>query len=284
VSLSGFPASAVVRPQLASVGDFFSAVFFTALGALVGLPTPTELLQALVLATLVVTATPPLVTFIAERAGLSARPSIDAGLLLSQTSELSLVLGLYGMIAGQVSEGLFTVIALVTLITMLLTPLLASDRVAWRLMRLHPLPRERRLPVPAGGHVLILGSGTTGMPLLETLVGAGCEVVVVDDDPRVVARLREADIPVIRGDATDMDVLERANARTARAITSTVRRPEDNRRLLEHARGVPVIVRVFEEADAAWVRELGGIPVLSSHAAAEGLLKWMDQQRDSPPP
>jgi CPA2 family monovalent cation:H+ antiporter-2 len=35
VALSGFPANAVVRPQLASVGDFFSAIFFTALGALI---------------------------------------------------------------------------------------------------------------------------------------------------------------------------------------------------------------------------------------------------------
>lgn len=283
VALSGFPASAVVRPQLASIGDFFSAVFFTALGALVGLPTPRELLQALGLAAVVVVATPPLVTFIAERAGLSARSSIEAGLLLAQVSELSLVVGLYGVLAGQITQGLFTVIALATLLTMLLTPLLASNRVAWWLLRLHPVRRERRLPIPTQGHVLILGSGTTGMPLLETLVGAGCEVVVVDDDPAVVAQLREAEIPVIRGDATDMAVLERANARTARAITSTVRRPEDNRRLLEHARGVPVVVRVFEERDAEWVREMGGIPVLSSHAAAEGLLRWMETQRRERP-
>src|SRR5690606_2081320 len=112
------------------------------------------------------------------------------------------------------------------------------DRVVWALMRLHPLRRER-IERPAGGHVLLLGSGTTGMPLLETLLASGHEVVVVDDDPSVVARLREAEIPVIRGDATDGEVLREARADRARAITSTIRRPEDNRRLLEHARGVP---------------------------------------------
>ena len=282
VSLSGFPAGAIVRPQLASIGDFFSAIFFTALGALVGIPTGTEVLQALALAAVVVIVTPPLVTVIAEWAGLSARSSIEAGLLLAQTSEISLVVGLYGMLEGQILPTVFTVIALATLATMLLTPLMATDRVAWSLMHLHPVRRRGHDLPPLRGHVLLLGSGTTGMPLLETLLSANCEVVAVDDDPNVVARLREADLYVIRGDATDLDVLRQAGAREARVITSTIRRPEDNRRLLEYAGDVPVIVRVFEERDAAWIRGLGGIPVLYSEAAAEGLLNWLDTSPEAP--
>jgi Trk K+ transport system NAD-binding subunit len=139
---------------------------------------------------------------------------------------------------------------------------------------MHPVRMQAHGLPPVRDHVLLLGSGTTGMPLLETLFVAGHEVVVVDDDPDVVERLREADVHVIRGDATDVAVLAEARARDACLITSTVRRPEDNRRLLEYARGVPVIVRVFEEEDAAWVRAMGGTPVLYSEAAAEGLLEW----------
>ena len=277
VSLSGFPASAVIRPQFASIGDFFSAIFFTALGALIGVPSGDEVMQALILAGLVVIVTPPLVTVVAEWAGVSARPAIESGLLLAQTSELSLVVVLYGMLEGQISTSLFTVIALVTLTTMVLTPLIAKDRIAWWLMHVHPVLQRARGVPELSGHVLVLGSGTTGMPLLETLLGADYEVVVVDDDPDVVSRLRQADLHVIRGDATDIEVLQEARARHARVITSTIRRPEDNRRLLEYARGVPVIVRVFEEEDAEWIRKLGGIPVLYSEAAAEGLLDWLDR-------
>ena len=285
VALSNFPANAVVRPQLVSIGDFFTAIFFTALGALIGVPSSGELLQALVLAALVVIVTPPLVTVLAERAGLSARPAIEAGLLLSQTSELSLVVGLYAMLAGQIDRSVFTIIALVTLLTMVLTPVIASGRVAWALLRLHPVRTRGQIAAPAGGHVLMLGSGTTGTPLLETMLGSGYEVVVVDDDPAVVGDLRSADVPVIRGDATDIDVLTEAHARSARVISSTIRRPEDNGRLLEYARGVPVIVRVFEEADAAWIRAMGGTPVLYSEAAAEMMLRWYDQEmgRSLPP-
>lgn len=278
VSLSSFPTSAVVRPHLGSVGDFFSAVFFTALGALIRLPSPTEMLQAAGLAALVIVVTPPLVTVIAERAGLSARPAIEAGLLLSQTSELSLVVGLYGMIAGQIDASVFTVIALVTLITMTITPLIATDRAVWWLMGLHPVSSEGKIPPPAGGHVLVLGSGSTGTPLMETLLASGYEVVVVDDDPAVIADLREAEISAIRGDASDVEVLREARAREARIITSTIRRPEDNRRLLEYARGVPALVRVFDREDAEWIRALGGIPVLYSEAAVQAMMRWYDKE------
>lgn len=275
VALARFPVDAVVRPRLASIGDFFSAIFFTALGATIGIPAPGEAVHALALAAVVVGITPVLVTFVAERTGLSARPAIEAGLLLAQTSELSLVIGLYGVLAGRIDTSVFTTIALIALLTMLLTPVLARDRVAWWLMHRHPVRRTGRRQIrPPAGHILVLGAGTTGLPLVETLFASGYEVVVVDDDPDVVARLREAEVPVIRGDAADAAVLEEAGARHARFITSTVRRPEDNRRLLEYVSGVPVMVRVFEESDAEWVRQLGGTPVVYSEAAADRMMDW----------
>jgi Kef-type K+ transport system membrane component KefB len=283
VALSRFPLNGMVRGHLGSIAEFFSALFFIALGALIGIPTGMELLHALVLAAVVILFTAPLVTFIAERAGMPSRASIESGLLLAQTSEISLVIGLFGLIAGQISRSLFIVIALMTLVTMLLTPFIATDAVAWWLMRHRrerAVPQRRRVDriTPPDGHVLILGSGATGMPLLETVLGMGHDVLVIDDDPVVIGRLRDADIACLRGDASDLALLERAGADRARIITSTIRRPQDNRRLLEFARGVPALVRVFEESDAEWIRELGGTPVIASHVAAVEMLKWFDEQ------
>lgn len=277
VSLSPFPVHGVVRGQLNSLADFFLAIFFTALGGLLLIPSAAELFQALALAALVVVATPPLVTLIAERAGLSARPAIESGLLLAQTSEFSLVVGLQALAMGHVSREIFTIIALITVATMILTPFLATDRVTWRLMALHPLRQEPRLPRSMRGHVLLLGCGDNGMPLLETLVGAGHEVLVVDDDPAVIARLREGDVPSIRGDGSDYEVLRTANARDAQIIISTMRRPADNYALLDYVQHVPVLVRVFDPDDAERIRARGGTPILYSEAAAEDFLRWLDQ-------
>ena len=280
VGLSSFPTSGLLRPHVTSVGELFSSIFFVTLGALVGIPTLDELRLAAVLALVVIVATPPIVAALAERAGFSPRPALEAGLLLAQTSELSLVVGLFGLMSGHVSQPVFTAIALVTIITMLLTPLLTHERVVNLLLHFYPI-REPGIAPPAGGHVVIVGAGSTGMPLVETVLASGLDVVVIDDDPDVVRRLRQADIPVIRGDAARPHVLAGAAVATARAVSSTMRRPRDNRLLLELARDVPVIVRVFEHSDAEWVRSLGGIPVLYSEAAAANLLRWF--YHESPP-
>ena len=280
VALSGFPTNGLIRPLLESIGDFFSAIFYTALGALLGSATGAELVQAVVLAAVVILLTPPLVAAIAERSGLATRSAVEAGLLLAQTSEISLVVGLFGMLEGQIPESAFTVIALATLLTMLCTPVLSTDRVAWALVDLRPL-RTADTEIPElSGHVVVLGCGATGFPLLETLLGANCGVVVVDEDPSVVRRLRQAQLPVIRGDAGETDVLRRAHARNARIITSTIRRPDDILRVLDFVRGVPVIARVFEREDAERISAHGGTPVLYSEAAAEGLLEWVERHLD----
>lgn len=276
-ALSGYPVNGIVRGQLASMSDFFMAVFFTGLGAIIQLPEPRALAVATALTALVVLVTPLLVTIIAEAAGLSARAAIDGGLLLAQTSEFSLVIVLHGIAAGHVSEQTLTVVTLVTITTMFLTPLLATNRMTWRLMALHPLRRAQEEALSPTGHVVLIGCGENGMPLLETLLGAGRTVVVVDDDPAVIEQLREGDVPCIHGDGSDFDVLRRARAREAAIVVSTMRRPRDNIHLLDWVGRVPVLVRVFEDHDAESVRRHGGIPISYAEAATEDFLMWLDQ-------
>lgn len=276
-SLSGFPISGIARGQLSSIADFFLAIFFTALGGFLLLPSAVALFYAAVFVLLLIVLTPPLVTIVAERAGLSARPAIESGLLLAQASEFSLIVGLQGMVLGHIEPQVFTVIALFTVLTMILTPFVATDRFTWRLMALHPLRQQQNLPGQLQDHILLLGCGDNGMPLLETLVASGHDVLVVDDDPAIIERLREGEIPCIRGDGSDFEVLRAAGARRARLIISTMRRAADNAPMLEFVRGVPVLVRVFETGDAERIRDLGGTPILYSRAAAEDFLRWLQQ-------
>lgn len=279
VSLSSFPVNGIVRGQLTSISDFFSAVFFTALGASVGVPVWGEVLQAAVLAGVVLVVTPLLVVVLAERTGLSARPAILSGLLLSQTSEFSLVVGLQGVALQQIAPSTFRVVVLVTLATMILTPFLVSDRVSLALLHLHPFRSDRRvLDPPPTDHVVIVGCGTSGMPLLETLVVGPHRVVAVDDDPAVVTRLRDAGLDAVRGDATDPELLRRLGVDRARIVVSTIRRAEDNARLLAAAGDTPVVVRVFEDQDARWVEARGGEAVVVAEAAASEFMEWFDRR------
>ncbi|MBR9989262.1 MAG: cation:proton antiporter [Gemmatimonadetes bacterium] len=277
VSLSSFPVSGVVRGQLNSLSDFFLAIFFTALGGILVIPSLAGLLQTAVLIGLVLLATPPLVTLVAERAGLSARPALESGLLLAQTSEFSLVVGLQALAMAHIDQEIFSIIALVTVTTMILTPFISTDAMTWRLMAFHPMRRGGVSDGDVEDHILLLGCGDSGMPLLETIVSAGHNVLVIDDDPAVIARLREGDIPSIRGDGADIKVLRAAGARRARLIISTMRRQADHIVVLDHVEGVPLLARVFEPGDADTIRAHGGSPVLYSHATADTFLAWLDQ-------
>ncbi len=40
---------------------------------------------------------------------------------------------------------------------------------------------------------------------------------------------------------------------------------------------MPVLVRVFEDEDADWVRSRGGTPIVYSDAAAEEFIRWFDR-------
>lgn len=282
VALSRFPVRSMVQHELTPVGDFFAALFFTALGALVQVPTGQELWQAAVLAGLVIAVTPPLVALVGEWNGLSARSALEAGLMLSQTSEISLVVGLTGLVQGHLGGGAFTVIALVTMVTMLLTPMISTDGMAWRLVHLHPF-HGRRIPgLPPSSDVVLLGSGSTGKTILEALLTAGAEVTVVEDDPAVCGELQQAGVRVVRGDGSDPAVLADAGVARARLVLSTLRRVRDNATVLALApEGVAVVVRVFDEREAAWVRERGGEPVVTSRLAVGPLLDWYEEHREA---
>lgn len=280
VSLARFPISGVVRIEMIPLRDFFASLFFTALGALVVVPSARQIVEVLLLVAMLYAVTVPLVTWLAERSGFSAKSAIEAGLMLSQASEISLVIGLAGILQGHIGAEIFTVIVLVTMVTMLLTPLVSTDEVAWKLLHLHPGRWSDTGGSELQGHLLLLGAGSTGMPILEDLILAGIDVVVVDDDPRVLARLHNAGVKTLRGDASDPRVVMRAGAPAACAVISTIRRTVDNQPVLDASNHVPVLVRVFDESDAEWVRARGGTPLIYSEATAEAMLDWFEEQRE----
>jgi len=281
-ALAKFPVNGVVRGLLNSLSDFFQAVFFTALGAVVSTPEGPLVIRALLLACIVVVITPPLVTLIAEYAGFNSRAAVESGLLLAQTSEFALVLGLTGHeVLGQISSDVLSVIAIVTVLTMTLTPFLGTDRVTRRLLQWHPLRRRMSEEGALRDHVVMLGFGAGGMWVHKPLVQHGYEVLVVDDDPVVIEQLQKAHVHCLRGDGSDTKVLNRAGARQARFILAGMRRVGDAEKVIAHVGKVPVFARVFEQDEADRIDKLGGIPILNAEAAADTFMEWFDKTQQA---
>lgn len=280
-ALSSFPVNGEARSLLTSLSSFFLAIFFIALGALVELPDPWLALKAATFVLLVLVVTPPLVAALAEwKGGLSSRNAIKTGLLLAQTSEFSLVLGLFALQLDGVPAEVLSVITIVAVTTMAITPFLASDPFARRLLRFHPVHRRIKTENEWHDHVLMLGFGSEGMWVANPLREAGHQVVVIDHDPVMIEHLERAGIPCVRGDTTDEKVLRGAGFKQAKLILISMPNVNEALRILdyERAEGTPVVVRVFEEGHAHEIEQHGGIPVLNSHASAEQFMEWFVAQ------
>lgn len=274
LSISRFPVGDLARGYLKSFSDFFTTIFYVMLGLVITWSSPAGGVAELVLVATIVLVRPLVLLPLVRRSGLTVRSSIEAVSLLAQAGELAVIVALVGMDLGHIGEGTFGTVVAVVAITTATAPWLSSDRVTWRLTHFYPAPARSSLEVAPSDHLVLLGCGETGTALLAGLRDTGTQVVVIDDDPAVVEAVAEFGAIVLRGDAADPHVLEAAGAERAKVIVSTMRRADDNARLLASVRGPLVMVRVFSEQEADQVRALGGHPVIEAEVAADALLAW----------
>jgi Trk K+ transport system NAD-binding subunit len=126
-------------------------------------------------------------------------------------------------------------------------------------------------------HVIVVGLGSVGLRVVEGLRAAGSRVVVVerDEDNRHLGRARALGVPVLHGDATDPDVLSRANLGAAAAVALLTSDDLVNietglavrDQLGEQRADTPVVVRVFDRALGDTLQETLGFPHVRSTAA-----------------
>lgn len=282
LSLSSFPARSLVRGLITSLTDFFMVIFFIALGALVTLPPPDLLLDGIFLILLVLVVTPLLVAFVAEKAGMTSRGALEAGLLLAQTSEFSLIVGLVGLESGQISEDLFGMLVLVTVVTMIATPMLSSRPAVTWLMRFHPNPGPKNNGPDRAQHVVVIGGGTGGSLLYQRFRAADVPVVIVDNDPMVVSHYLDRNCDAVWGDGEDHKVLEEAGIADARAVIITTGKLHHLKAVLQlRPEEAPVWFHAFEESQSEAAAELGARTVTYSEAAAENFMKWFQGREGS---
>ncbi len=279
VSISAFPMNGLVRGMLSSLSSFFLALFFIAVGATLTLPQSTMFWHMLIFIIVLIIVTVGLVSVIGEAVGYSTRASIEAGILLSQTSEFSLLLALTGMASGQISAELFSMIALITVGTMTLTPLISRESYAWMLMKLHPRYRSGEVNCEnLRDHAVLIGYGRAGRQTLQIFKEHNIPVIVIDDDAAVIRQLIANQVHCIQGDGSDPRILARANCREAKVVICSMRRTRDSKIALDLLKdtGTKVFIRTFEPAETEFVKSAGGYPIETAQAAAHSMIEWLD--------
>jgi len=139
-------------------------------------------------------------------------------------------------------EGLLTIMVALSMAT---TPLLllAYDRFVGRRAR-----EERAADtIDAQGPVIIAGFGRFGQIVGRLLLASGVPPVVLDHDVDGVDSLRKFGYRVFYGDATRLDLLEAAGARSARLLVNAIDDVEASIALVDRVRanfpGLPIVSR-----------------------------------------
>jgi len=228
--------------------DALSGLFFASVGMLLDLPAvaaaPTPVLLAAV-GVVVIKA------LLATGAALSLRRplhvSVVSGLALAQVGEFSFVLATLAAPLGLLTAAGYQLFLGAAVLTMLAAPFLirAAPAIAERIAHRPPPDPADEDTEPLNDHVIIVGYGVNGRNLARVLTGTGIPYVVLEQNVDTVRRAREDLQPILFGDATRAEVLERVGIARARSIVFAISSPSDELRGVAMARGLSSRVHII---------------------------------------
>lgn len=278
MAIAGSEESHLLEKTLQPMRDAFTSVFFLSVGLLVNVnlvALPTNIGSAILV--LLINATVVAAILIALR--LPIRTAVMAAMILAQVGEFSFLLISLGVEYHVISSTDFQNMLVAIIVTMIITPTLVTfaPHVAERVVPLaNAIPALRRwsmddergmikLETPNDEKkkpmVVIIGGGVLGTHVAHVFKETGIPYSIIELNRDTVARMRERGEPVIAGDITDVETLQRGGVRDAAvvivAINNTmalVRGVEAIRRMRPD---VQIIVRSRYLQDCGAVREKG---------------------------
>jgi Kef-type K+ transport system membrane component KefB len=266
VSLANSPFKVELESRISPLRDFFSILFFVALGMQIvfgGIAQHTSLLIFLIVAAFVLK---PIITFLLLRiSGYQSRTSFLSAVSLAQLSEFSLIIGALGLTLGAITPAIFSTVILATIVTMAITPYLVEYKghLFWLLRK--PLKLFNKLPSMENleykdkqeKSTILIGAHRMGSIILDGLVKRKKkELLVIDHDPEIVHCLVQKKISSIYGDITNPEIFESLDFTKLKTVISTVPDYESSlvlmRKIKARSKSVKVILtarRISEALD-----------------------------------
>jgi len=211
---------------------------------------------------------------------LSWKASIGMGLGLSQMGELSFMLLTQGASFGVLSTQVYEYLLFAAIGSMILTPLLL--KVGLRLARgiaEEPAPKGTKtvhVDHPSQPKAFVIGLGPIGARSMSYLEIQGMDVCLLDLSPINLHAFAQQGFRTVAGDATDPDVLERADV--AESSCGVISVPDDRvaMQIVRRARQLNdraiILVRCRYEANVEKIKKSGANVVVSEEREAGGAI------------
>lgn len=246
LSLASLPYHHDVVGRINPLKSFFATIFFTSLGMQLTTINPDFMTKALYLILAVIIFKPIIIYLIVTLFGYEKRTSFFSGLSLGQTSEFSLILIVMPLIISSISQEVFSIVILITIITMILTSYLLEFQYPIYMFfspllnfmeRVVPSKKKMVLEYTPKSHridVVLIGKHRMGSIFYNTLNKLRKKILVIDHNPDVIKRLLGEKVPCIYGNMSNREVLERIRTRNLKTLISTVPSLQDNSYLIKY--------------------------------------------------
>ncbi|MBI1968967.1 NAD-binding protein, partial [Candidatus Woesearchaeota archaeon] len=278
ITLGNLEYNVEIVAKMRSLRDFFALLFFVALGMGISFGAFRELLIPLaVLLFAVVILKPLIIMLICSLFKYTKKPAFLAATALGQMGEFSLLLASQGLLLGHISQGVFSLIVLVTLLSITLS----SYTIEWgnSLYKLLQKPLKifdlftteglEYLPTKSSPTIALCGYNRIGYSILQSLKDVKKKVLIVDYNPEVIAKVAKEGYHCLYGDVTDEEILERMNMQRLTLLVSTVPDMKDNlfliRKVREENKSVKIIVSASDISEAFKLYDAGADYVILPH-------------------
>lgn len=252
---------------LESIKDFFVAIFFVTIGALIVIPfvqIGTEesfeklvLVIGLVILTIVVK--PFITTIFLIVRGYEARTAALAGISTDQVSEFALIIAIEALLIGMLAQSVFDAIILAAAVTMITSAF--TQRHNERIYRAvsnfsifssshSKIDKLSEVPPDISNHVIILGYGQKGRRLIQMLEHLDHSYIVIENDPALRDTIQVDCDAFVFGDAMEPYTWVKANVDDARVIVSVASSHVLSRRLLSYEFDADLILSAQGTQDA----------------------------------
>jgi len=255
--------------------DTFSGIFFIAVGMLLDVRyvmTHAVAVAGVTIGVMLVKAV--IVVVVVRLLKRSLRVGVLSGLGLAQVGEFSFVLAGSGVAAGILTTDQYQLFLGASILSMLATPFVVggAERVGeWvaQFTKRTPLViPTQEMPVVRAlrDHVIVVGYGLNGHNLARALESAHIPYVVLEQNGQLVRRARMERTPILFGDGTRAEVLEKVGIEHARVLVYAIAAPSEERRGVAVARHlsdrVRIVVRTRYVSEIDELRKLGADEVV----------------------
>ncbi|MBU0980518.1 MAG: cation:proton antiporter [Nanoarchaeota archaeon] len=279
VSLANLPYNYEIASRVKSLRDFFSVLFFVTLGMKLVLTDISSLVPTLIIFTVFVVVFKPIVIMvITSFFGYSIRTGFQCAMSLAQISEFSLIIITSAMMAGQISERLFTLTILLAVITISLsTYFIEFSRQSYEMLRKALKVFQVRLPLrefefmdkDTKYNAVLIGYDRTGYSIVKKLHMMKKKLLVVDFNPEVIKKLISQHVHCIYGDISDIDILDRIEFRHVETVISSAPVKKDNLLLIKKVKEknpkISIFVTAYHLDDALELYDMGADYVILPH-------------------